>query len=188
MSAITWLPLGMEQDAPPISQRLPEVRALSYCVGGDRTIRDASDARFNPHFWLFVRSTAHWRAGYDQHHINVYVVTLYQYEVFNVLLVDYWKPPVEAIRFNLPIDISRVTFVGTEPAGLVPTFGSEASAAPTFMYEIVTQPIYLPLGAPFATLFASLAMMAPPMFVQETVTVPVLGTEPAPLTPVWSDG
>lgn len=100
MSELTWLPRGLEQYAPPISQHLPVADALTYRAGGTRFVVDYSGAHFDPHFWLFIRATAKWRMGYDVVQRPTYELTLYRDEVFNVLLVDYWKPPIEAWRRN----------------------------------------------------------------------------------------
>lgn len=103
MSAIAWLPLGLEQHALPITQPLPEQRRLVYRVGGNHTVTDAVASNYNPHFWLFELATAVWRVGYDTIQRPVYEITLLQFEVFHVLLVDYWKPPVELWRTNQPV-------------------------------------------------------------------------------------
>ena len=98
MSEIEWLPRGLEQDAPPISQPLPTPERLWYRVGGTRVVRDYSGAHFDPHFWLYIKATAIWRMGYDHSQRPTYEVAAYRDQVFHVLLIDYWKPPIEAER------------------------------------------------------------------------------------------
>lgn len=135
MSAIEWLPRGLEQDAPPISQPLPVVRELTYRVGGDRFILDASDASFDPHFWLFVLATAKWRVGYDATQRPVYTITLVQFQVFHVLLVDYWKPAVEDWRRNQFVLPGANQIVGTEASASAPVFTNESVGGSSFTNE-----------------------------------------------------
>lgn len=103
MSVVTWLAKGLEQFALPITQPLPVQRRLVYRVGGNHVVTDAVASNFNPHFWLFELATAVWKVGYDVVQRPVYETSLVQFEVFHVLLVDYWKPPVEDWRRNQPI-------------------------------------------------------------------------------------
>lgn len=135
MSAISWLPRGLEQDAPPITQPLPVTRELVYRVGGDRYIFDASDASFNPHFWLFILATAKWRVGYDLTQRPVYTITLVQFQVFHVLLVDYWKPPVEDWRRNQSYTYTQHAIIGTDVPLAATSFTLEASAGGAYTDE-----------------------------------------------------
>ena len=108
---------------------------LTYRVGGDKSIADASDASFNPHFWLFILATAKWRVGYDSIQRPVYTIELVQFEVFHVLLVDYWKPPVEEWRRNQYVPQTAQVFVGTDSAPTAPAFTDESVGASSSVEE-----------------------------------------------------
>jgi len=129
VSSIEWLPRGLEQFAPPISQLLPVTRELTYRVGGNRFIDDASAANFDPHWWLFELGTAKWRKGYDTSQLPVYEITLVQLQVFHVLLVDYWQPPNELARYNQPVAYGRVLAVAQDAAPSVVVGSVDADGA-----------------------------------------------------------
>lgn len=103
MSELGWLPRGLEQHAPPITQLLPVSLERSYFCGGNKIIVDFSAANFNPHFWLFELGSAKWFVGYDSQQRPTYQITLIQRQVFSVLLVDFWQPPYELWRTNQPV-------------------------------------------------------------------------------------
>lgn len=97
---LTWLPRGAESDASPATYPLPEPYERTYRVGGTKIVRDAVANPFNPHYWLFELGTVVWRVGYDAYQRPTYEISLVQPQVFNVALVDYWKPPVLVWRTN----------------------------------------------------------------------------------------
>lgn len=146
MSEITWLPRGMEQGAPPVIQKLPVTYELVYRAGGDRIVLDASDAKFNPHFWLFELGTAKWRVGYDAIQRPVYELTLVQMYVFHVLLVDYWMPPGEFWRRDqqspgIPNHLIGQDFTPYPVVGYADSSGVLAGGGPD-------SPAYNPGGSP----------------------------------------
>lgn len=130
MSSLAWLPRGLEQGAPPITQPLPVPNIKKYQVGGNRIIKDAVGNYFDPHFWLFELGTAKWRMGYDSQQKPVFEISLYQIQVFHVLLVDYWMPPFESWRKNQTFVYAPVTIQAQDAVPVTPVF-TDAGGATT---------------------------------------------------------
>lgn len=139
-----WLPTGQEQYAPPVSRKLPVPLELSYVVGGGRVIRDFSAAVFNPHWWVFEKGTAKWYVGYDLKQLPSYEVKLIQPEVFNVLLVDYWKPPVELPRYNQYVAALPQVAVAQDAAAAA--MGGSADGGGSGMGGSADNAAYTPVG------------------------------------------
>ena len=71
--------------------------------------------------------------GYDSIQRPVYYITLQQSQVFHVLLVDYWKPPVEDWRRDQPYAYPIRVTDAQDALPNVPTFTDAGSAtAPSF--------------------------------------------------------
>lgn len=133
VSSISWLSRHAEQFAPAIDQPLPMAREFTYRVGGNWVIQDGSASPFNPHWWLFELGTAKWRKGYDTEQRPVYNITLRQDQVFHVLLVDYWKPPIEEWRQDQYVPYVPETVDPQDATPATPSFTDDSSGyVPTF--------------------------------------------------------
>ena len=90
MSELSWLAIGDEQNAPPISQPLPLPYAQDYLVGASIVNPSSGAVGFVPDFWLYQISNATNSEGYDINNHPALLTQLQQSNVFGVLLVDYW--------------------------------------------------------------------------------------------------